>query len=211
MFGLFKRTKIETWETEFLRIVFSKLSNEIGAELYKQVESGLLKGVLIGNEHIPNFISFTYKPSLSNKFYHAKGEHFKYSLIKVKDAYTGISLSVSIHIAYGMIIGYSIHNNVSKYKFDNSTINIDAIKKVDVNSDDNSKIFSLLTKQEQQLVNENNIYPTIIDDKYYYHLKELEDGDFIGFDRNNIVYRITHDPLEVSPIDRGSLVDIIKN
>jgi len=54
--------------------------------------------------------------------------------------------------------------------------------------------------------------PAIIDkyevelaDKMYYHLFDMEDGDFIGIDKKKKVYEITHDPYEATLVDNNLL------
>ncbi|WP_162842699.1 hypothetical protein [Mucilaginibacter pineti] len=39
-----------------------------------------------------------------------------------------------------------------------------------------------------------------MDGKVYFHIKDLEDGDFIGIDSDKIIYKITHDPCEIIPL-----------
>ncbi|WP_342328426.1 hypothetical protein [Pedobacter sp. FW305-3-2-15-E-R2A2] len=211
MFSFFKRTKIEPWEIEFLKAVFLKLSSELGNKLYRQVESGLLKGVMVGMGDIPNYVGFTYNSFFYNKFYEPIAENYKLSNISVKNGYSGKLLSASVYVAFGMINGYSVDSEVSKYKFENLEIDTSSIKKIFIGAGSNSKITSFLTEKERKFINDDDIYATTIENKDYYHLKELEDGDFIGIDENNIVYRITHDPLEILPIDRNRLVEIIAN
>lgn len=210
MFGLFKRTKIEVWEIDFLKVVFLKLSNQIGDEFYEQISLGLLRGVMIGVGDIPNYVGFTYHSSAYNKYYVATGKNYKISDIKVKDAYSGALLSVSVYIAYGMVNGYSIYNNYSKYKFDTLTVDVSLVKKIIIGEQNNSKILAVLTEAERKFINESDIYSTTINGKDYYHLKELEDGNFIGIDEAGNIYKILHSPLEISLIKRNELLKILQ-
>ena len=68
---------------------------------------------------------------------------------------------------------------------------------------------SLLTKQELANINENDIYASNLNGKDYYHLKELEDGDFIGIDTDNHIYLIAHDPFEIKNIERSKLLELL--
>ena len=45
--------------------------------------------------------------------------------------------------------------------------------------------------------------------KEYFHIKDLEDGDFIGIDERKVVYKITHDPMEVKALDK-KIMDVLK-
>jgi hypothetical protein len=213
MFSLFKRTKIETWEIDFLKGVFLKLSNQIGNGFYDQVSSGLLRSVMIGIGDIPNYVGFTYNSNIYNKYYIANSRNYKLSNIRVKNVYSGEMLTVSIYIAYGVVNGYSLDNKNSKYKFDSSEIDTTNVKKVLIGGEHiNSKILSYLTDREKELINVDDIYITSINNKDYYHLKELEDGNFIGIDEENNLYEVKHDDsIEASQINREKLTEIVSS
>lgn len=117
MFGLFKRTRIESWEKDFLKTVFAKLSGN-NQEYINQIESGLFKRVLLGISDIPNYVGFTYDSSLYKNFYKAKSRNYMITNIKVRDEVSRNYLSTSIYISHGVINGYSIENdkNIKKYK-----------------------------------------------------------------------------------------------
>ncbi len=210
MFNLFRRTKIKDWEIDFLKTVFSKISNEESQKFDREITEGLLRGVILGMSDIKNYTGFTYNSSVHDKFYNSKGKNYKLSNIIVKDILSDKFLTMSIYIAYDLIIGYSIDENISKYKLDIETVDVSSIKKIYIRDDNSLNIvLPLLTKQEKDLINESDIYPSLVNGKEYYHLKELEDGDFIGIDKDNCIYRITHDPLEAILLERKSLVDIL--
>lgn len=128
----------------------------------------------------------------------------------VRDLYSGELLEVSIYIAYGIINGYSVDNSSSKYKFDASEVDVSFVKKFIIGDRINLKILSFLTDEEKKFVNVNDIYATTINGKDYYHLKELEDGDFIGIDEFGGIYKVVHDPFEISLVRRGELLEIVK-
>ncbi len=68
-----------------------------------------------------------------------------------------------------------------------------------------------MTGEERKNINIGDIYITRLDGKDYYHLKELEDGDFIAIDTSNHIFEITHDPFEIKNLDRQLLIDILKS
>lgn len=63
---------------------------------------------------------------------------------------------------------------------------------------------------ERDNINENDIYAISLNGKEYYHLKELEDGDFIGIDKDNKIYKITHDPYMIQELERTTLINYLK-
>jgi hypothetical protein len=54
------------------------------------------------------------------------------------------------------------------------------------------------------------VYEVILNGNVYFHIQDLEDGDFIGIDENKAFYKITHDPFEITKIDT-SLKKIIES
>ena len=209
MFGLFRRKKIESWEIELLEKIFGKNPEKFDVKFDQQIVSGLFTGVHIGLSDIPNYVGFKYDPNLYERFYRAKGRNYKFSNIIVRDLFSNEYLPVSIYISYDVINGYSIDKNVSKYKFDISDIKAKLVHKIFI-GEDNSHVLYLLTANERDLVIESDIYSTLLDSRAYYHLKELEDGDFVGIDEQNNLYKITHDPFEINMIDRNLLIDLLE-
>jgi hypothetical protein len=53
------------------------------------------------------------------------------------------------------------------------------------------------------------IYAVFIGNIEYSHIKELEGGNFIGIDKNKVIYNITHDPMEIVKIDK-TLTEVLK-
>ncbi|MEY3451193.1 MAG: hypothetical protein RL711_1019, partial [Bacteroidota bacterium] len=45
--------------------------------------------------------------------------------------------------------------------------------------------------------------------KTYYHLKDIEDGDFLGIDIHKNIYKITHDPFEIN-LQKNELINVLK-
>ena len=65
-----------------------------------------------------------------------------------------------------------------------------------------SKVFS---RMELDLLNPSEVYEVELDGKTYYHIQDLEDGDFIATDKEKRVYSITHDPFEVTLLSEDLL------
>ncbi|GGA67203.1 hypothetical protein GCM10008015_04920 [Flavobacterium palustre] len=199
MLGLFKRTKIESWETNLLINVFNKVSINDSMFFIRQINDGLLRGVLIGVSDIHGYVGFSYNSKVYNKFYDKNGRNFKFENIKVFDIKSNKYLNLSIYFSFGVINGYSVEKN-GKYKLDISNINTDGVQKIYFDTIDYDKISKIFTPREKELLNPSEIYLVKLKDKDYYHLKDLEDGDFLGIDIDKNVYKITHDPFEINPL-----------
>src|SRR5687767_10186171 len=148
MFGFYRRTKVETWEIEFLKKVLTKL-DEGYSKFVSQVESGLIKGVTIGLSDIPNYVGFKYDSSVYKKFYDSKGRNYKVTDLRLSEIYSKEPLSFSIYFAYGIINGYSSNKKLPKNGINPSSIDTRFAKKVYI-GEYNSEILSLLNFEERK-------------------------------------------------------------
>ena len=73
----------------------------------------------------------------------------------------------------------------TRFKIDRSkglnvvSVDISKVKRIELDTDYFNKISKLLSTQEAELINKSDVYPTSIGRIDYYHLVELEDGDFV--------------------------------
>lgn len=67
----------------------------------------------------------------------------------------------------------------------------------------------LLNEEELLLIDPVDVYEVELDGKIYYHVRELEDGDFIGIDDKKNIYKLTHDPYEIMLLNKP-LVEVLK-
>ncbi|TJZ61993.1 hypothetical protein FAZ15_05630 [Sphingobacterium olei] len=181
-------------------------------ENFKGYEQQLdfISGVTFNETDIPNLVSFSFTSGFYKKFEDRLGEAFKLINIRVKDLYSGKMLTVSAYFSYGIFNAYVVDENISNYEFDPNTIIFSDVKKVLRGDKVRFEILSLLTKKEVQHINSSDIYSTFINGTEYFHIRELEDGDFIGITRSNEVYKITHDPFEIVSIKRGELIKYLE-
>jgi hypothetical protein len=99
-----------------------------------------------------------------------------------------------------MIIGYAIEG-AKNFVIDVNSVNVKNFKKVYRTNTDYQKIESYLSIQEKKVVNQSEVYEVILNDTTYFHIKDLEDDDFIGMDYEKNMFKITHDPFEITPIN----------
>lgn len=203
MFGLFKRTKVENWETELLRNAIAKLPEEYSS-LINQIIDGLFRGVLVNVSDIPGYIAFTFHSDVLKKYDEKSEQDYKLTNIKVYDTKSSSFLSYEIYVLSGTISGYSLGGS-KKHDVDLSKIEVSDFKKEFIGESDYNRIVSMLDEEEKKFLSPSEVYSIFIDDKEYFHLKDLEDGNFIGMDNKKVVYKITHDPMEINRLDKGLL------
>lgn len=206
MFGLFKRTKIEDWEIQLLRNAVTKLSNDY-LSLIEQLNEGLLKGVLIDASDIPGYVAFTYDSNVLKKYDRKNEQDFILTDIKVYDKKSSSYIPYDIYVSSGTISGYSLGRN-NKFNIDVCKVDVSIFRKEFVGVTDYNRIVNIFSAEEKWFLNPSEVYSVFIDNKEYFHIKDLEDGDFIGVDGEKNVYEITHDPMKVVRLDK-KIVDIL--
>ena len=208
MFGFFKRTKIENWEIELLRNTIVRLPEEFSS-LINQIDDELFRGVLINVSDIPDYVAFTFNNEVLKKYDDENGRNFKLTDITVYDDTSSVFLPLEIYISSGTINGYSL-GKVKKHKIDTNKIDVSSFQVEFLDVSDYDRIKDIFSEDERKLLVPSEIYSIILDDRELFHIRDLEDGDFIGIDKKKIVYKVTHDPMEIKPINQ-SLINILSN
>lgn len=201
MFNFFKRTKILPWEIELLKNIIKKLPKEYDY-LFRQIDQNLFNGVLIGLSEIPGYVGFSFNPQVHDNFYDKNGRNYKLTGIKVFNKKSNSFLDVNIYIVFGMINGYSIEG---KFDIDVNNIEINNFRKEMIDNSDFEKIANIFNDAELKVINPSEIYEVELNGISYYHIKDLEDGNFIGIDEKKNIYKIIHDPFKIIPVSENLL------
>jgi len=204
-----KTRKVSDWELALLSNTIKHLPIEFGY-LEAQIKSGLIKTSLLKQRGSgPDYITFTFDSNLINQFENKQNRNYQIKGIKLYDSLTNKKLEFTIYVYSGVISGYSIPR-ANDFHIDVSQIDTKSFKQVFIDNKDFKKLSKLLSKEETDLINPNDVYEVILNDKLFYHVQDLEDGNFIGIDTDKIIYKVSHDPFEISPIAK-SLKDIYSN
>ncbi|MDV3856746.1 hypothetical protein CMT42_16465, partial [Elizabethkingia anophelis] len=195
MFNFFKKNKKSTqlndWEKDLLLQVLSDLG-----KMYKQytdqIKDGIIEGVRF-NDAMPNYTGFCLNVKLLNKYEKKSQTPYILSNIFILNKNTGSSESLCIHLGFGLVLGYEVKNR-NTFNPDFSKIDIHEIKISNETSKEFEEIKKLFSNDELRYINISDVYSLVLQNKKYYHLMDLEDGDFIGIDENKCIYKITHDP-----------------
>lgn len=199
MFGIFKRSKIENWEIGLLVNTITKLPKEY-TMLLDQINDGLFRNVLLDASDIPGYVSFGLNNSVYKKHVKYNEVSYKITGIKVFNNYTSNFIDYEIYVSDGIINGYSIQKE-KKLSIDINKIDISKFSKSFYEHDEYNEIESLLNLNEKNKLLLSEIYEVELEGKIYFHLFDLEDGDFIGMDKQKNIYMITHDPYEIKKLE----------
>lgn len=195
MLGIFRRTKLNKWEIPLLTKVFDQLPDDF--KLYKeQIKNGLFRGVITGMGDIPNYVAFTYNPEILKKYDDEHGRNYVLKGIRVFDSISKEYVTLNVYMSYGTINGYATPNR-KKITPDLEKVDISKFSLEVLDNKDFEKVKNLFSESELKIINPSDVYEVELEGKKYYHLKGLEDGDFIGIDTEKRVYKFTHDPYEI--------------
>jgi hypothetical protein len=204
MFKLFKKDDSAfRRQVELVSKIFSLLPVKF-LNIKEQLNEGILTGFKKEN---PNYTKFSLRTDVLNKYEDKKGDCFEIKGIKVFDKNLQAFTEINLEVTYGIFIGYStpgvkeINPDIDKIDTRNHWV-----KSFENNEFKNLK--NILSEEELQMINPNDVYELELDGQTYYHLKDIEDGDFIGIDKAKKIFKITHDPYNIIEI-REKLSDII--
>ncbi|MNN62306.1 hypothetical protein D3C81_1775950 [compost metagenome] len=150
-----------------------------------------------------------YSVAFYKEFENELVENFKVEGLVIGDLGKNRNIEVILYFADDIFLGYSTDLQEGSFQFDDQKINISQVKKKLWGNEGNSIVKNILTAKELKLVNLGDIYISNINGKDYYHLKELEDGDFLGFDQDGVFFKLTHDPFYIQKIDRDCVIDFL--
>ena len=51
------------------------------------------------------------------------------------------------------------------------------------------------------MFNPNDLYEIEIQGIHLLHLRDLDDGDFVAIDKEKSIYKVTHSPVKLVPLD----------
>ena len=202
MFKLFGKKRVGDIETHLLLKIFEKLPDEF-EHFRRQVAEGLITKASFSDSPIPNTLDFSYDVKLLNK-YEAKGDRcFYLKGIEVFDSSINDWSEVIIECGYGILMGYSTPKS-KHFQPDATKIRLNNFRIEYLDGGALKIMKEFLAESEIALINPSEFYEVPLQGRRYFHVLDLEDGDFIGIDRDRNVYHITHDPFAIKLLD-GSI------
>ena len=108
---------------------------------------------------------------------------------------------IELHILEGMLAGFRV---IAKYSdLDINKIDISHIKEKQFKNEDKEALKNIIGKVDSEILSIINIESTFkieIPEGEFYTIKELGDGNYLGMNKNGVVYGLIHDPYEVEKI-----------
>lgn len=209
MFGIFRKTswKIEGKAFDFFQQVFTSLPTD-----FQFLIDGLKKGLYIRYSENHSFKENTYHvgfdPLQSDKFM-TKGKQFELENIIIEQDGKSYILNLTIH--EGLFAGFEFPKNIKE--FTNFHVDISSMIKSKSLFSADPKIEKLVRGLISEQLDLTNLSEIEIDEKIYYQIKDLEDGNYIAIDNKGRVFGLLHDPYKIELINKTvrQFVDDINN
>jgi hypothetical protein len=162
----------------------------------RQLEDGLLKYWRSGLPHDPNYVTFTFSPEVSIK-YEDKGERW-HRITGIKVSSDAESDTLSIYVSHGLVTGLRFESDPNFAPIietvDTSNAHIEFLDKPD------PQVGARVSAEIRDLINWSEVFEVELNGEVYYQIKPLEDGDFIGIDKEGNLFEVRHDPFSIETL-----------
>ncbi|WP_430901833.1 MULTISPECIES: hypothetical protein [unclassified Paraflavitalea] len=207
MFGFFKKSTSIDIEIKLLSSLVNILPVKY-SELAKQIDGDLFKEKYHQMKPVRNYVGFIYKPGKSKLFENRKKRSAILRGMQVFNIAENNFADIEIYLSGGLIAGYATPNT-SRFIPDSNNVRMKLFH-CEYMDDLDTQEMGFFSAEELAFINPSDIYEVELNGKLYYHIFDFEDGDFIGVDREKRVYKVTHDPYEITLIN-GELLLFLKS
>ncbi|QNF35459.1 hypothetical protein HUW51_23125 [Adhaeribacter swui] len=193
MFELFKKSrwKIEGAALNFFHSIFCQLPIKYEF-LLQGLHKGLYKSYFINYAMPKNNYAIGFDPSQSDKEV-IKGLRFKLNNIQIIE--NERPLKFDLIVFDGLWSGFEFEKNILHLK--DHQIDTSKLEEIKILNNELSSLIGDLKSDKLDLYDLSDIE---VDNKEFYQIKDLEDGNYLCIDRSGKVYGLFHDPFEVELI-----------
>lgn len=192
MFSFFrKRPRLNVLNIirELATIIPSKYDSII-----RQVEEGIVVGFFLEGDA---YIKFKLDPSVISRFEDPMGCYYSISGFQFEWD-DGSRTCFAIRIGYGLILGIELSDPSVIFRHQNQTrIILTSLRIIYFDSLKNT----FLSPSETKIFNPSDLYEIEIQGIHLLHLRDLDDGDFVAIDKKQSIYKVTHSPVKLVPLD----------
>ena len=165
------------------------------AELHRQVKQGLVTGVFKQEKPVANYVGFRYDPMKSKIFEKKSGRDYILKGIELNDV-KGKIADLCIYVGQDMIAGLATSQKVD-FAIEGSTIKVGRLVKRFLDEFSESRLKKMFTPNQLEKINPSQVYEVELNGRTFYHIQDLDDGDFIAIDKEKNLVKITHDPYQI--------------
>jgi len=211
LFGLFSGSSKAQWEVQLLREVLNLIPATISKPLLAQLDAGVIKGVRHNASDIPGCSSFKYDMNALKAF-----EDETVPDYTITDIFMGQKkesaerLCYSIFVSSGLLSGYSLVPEVSVSNVEIGTIDCKEFRlETKMDNPAFAELRTIIKGSLLNQVNPSSVYLVNVNGSDYFHVRDFDDGDFIGVGYDGALYKVTHEGPSVTRLP-NSISDLWK-
>ena len=184
---------------EFQRKLAGLLPDEFSA--YKSIVKEPASYYSVVFSHKPEGITimYGYPSDFYRKYYAESKKHFKLYGVHIKRKNNNEYVELPMTFAHGNLQRIIVNNPTKFHKFfDFNSIELRNIKTEHIKIENPDlkivlKILKPLSNQQLSMLDLDDAFELEYDEKLYYPILNMEDGNYIAIDKNGKVYRLNHD------------------
>ena len=210
IFNFFKSKKKIDFNvlSTILSIILQNLQNNY-SYLYKQFEAELIVGISSAQKDLSiNYIGLIHNPRVAKMYENQNKNYFKLTGIKLRGDSTGEIISVSLFVYNGLLIGIASDKKLSEQEHYTYVENPN-LQRIALGETDYNRIAGLLTTEELKYINKSDVYLVEVGGKNFFHIRDVEDGNFLALDSYKNIFLVKHDPVSVEQIN-SQLINVLK-
>jgi hypothetical protein len=181
-------------ELTLLRTVLGRLPVDVARPLSLQVEEGLIRGSIPNASDVPGYSAFTFNGEVARKFENHRSVDYMITDIYLRNEKRDNKIRYTTFFFAGLISGYSIQPSDVRITVDLQWADTTQYK-INVECTNNAweTVTQVLGKEKMRYFSPSTVYPILIDGSEYYHLRDLDDGDFLGMGPDGALYVVSHE------------------
>lgn len=195
LIDLFRGSSSPEMEVQLLTAVLNHIPVAVSKPLLAQLNAGIIRGVRHNASDIPGCSSFKHNTNVLKVY-----EDESIPDYTITDIYLGKKkgpdekLRYTIFVSSGLLSGYSILPEVSLSNVSLETIDCTNYRLVtNADNPDYLALKTVLKESELNHINPSAVYMVHVNGVDYFHVRDIDDGDFIGVGHDGALYRVTHE------------------
>ena len=162
--------------------------------IIRQIEEGIVVGFILEEDA---YLKFKLNPSIIGHFEDPTGRYYSISGFQLEWD-DGSRTCFALRVGYGLVLGIELSDRSALFKHQNQrSIILTSLRITYFDSLENA----FISPSEAKIFSPNDLYEIEIQGVHLLHLRDLDDGDFAAIDTKQSIYKVTHSPVELVPLD----------
>jgi hypothetical protein len=189
-----KKKHIEQFEKRIAELLLDKFP-----QFQKVIDLSKIYGISFTHSPKGIYISRGYSPESYNEIQKNYRTHFNLTGVSVYNLKKKTFVSLKLNYSFDSLTSFEIeeperfHKNFDLEKLQVTNIEIEELPNENPDKEIVEKILAGLTKEQIETLEIEDTFEIEFEEKLYYTILDMEDGNYIAIDKAGCVYRLNHD------------------